>query len=360
MKVLFVTNRCPLYRLPVFEGLSKSHRMFFIFTQEPFKGMDCFGNLSYRICTNRLFLILMILKADFDVIITNFPLWSSLPTFLIMKLRRKRVIFWVEEWCEPVKTVRKLSMPFLHYMARHCNAVVVSGIAARNHIINYSASLQKIFLSPNSSYVESPSSVKLPIKTGEFIILYLGRLVKYKGANYLIRAFSMLEKTHKNVKLIIAGRGDFKHYLESLSQQLRVKNITFTDVPSDIEKSYYYNLCDLFVLPSIWQPAFCEAWGLVLNEAMQFGKAVITTNAVGAAPDLVENGVNGFIVKNSDPNSLYDAMKRIVENPELAKRMGKNSKRIVKDRFTYENMIKGFEDAISSTVKHFESQKLEH
>lgn len=347
MKILFITNRCPLYRLPVFEALSKSHQTFFIFTEKPFKGLDSFGNLCYRICTNRLALIRMILRTDFDVLISNFPLWSSLPTFLIMKLRRKKVVFWVEEWFEPLKKVRKLSLPFLKYMSRHCNAVVVSGKAAKNHVMNYGASPQKIFLSPNSSYIEPPFSIKPPKQTDKFIILYLGRLVKYKGANYLIRAFSLLEKTQKNVKLIVAGRGDLEDCLESLSKELGVKNIEFVEVANDREKSYYYNLCDLFVLPSIWQPTFCEAWGLVLNEAMQFGKAVITTDAVGAAPDLVKNGVNGFIVKNSDSNSLYRAMKRIAENPELAKRMGEKSKSILKD-FTYEKTVKGFVDAASS------------
>ena len=351
MKVLFITNRCPLYRLPVFEALSKRYHTFFIFTEKPFQGADSYGNLCYRTCTNRLTFVRTILQADCDILISPFPIWDSLPTFLIMKLRRKRVVFWVEEWCEPLKIIRKLSRTFLQYLSRHCNATVVSGTAAKNHMINYGASPQKIFLSPNSSHIESPSSVKPSMQTGKFIILYLGRLVKYKGADYLIRAFSMLEKTQKNVKLIVAGRGDFKEYLESLTKELEVKNIEFVEVGSDIEKSYYFNLCNLFVLPSIWQPDLCEAWGMVLNEAMQFGKAVITTDAVGAAPDLVKNGVNGFIVKNSDSDSLYHAMKRLIENPELAKRMGEKSKELVNKQYTYENMVQGFVNAISSTYK---------
>lgn len=350
MKILFITLGCPPYRLPVFEALSKRHHTFFIFTEEQYQGTESFENLCYSICTNRLTFTRMLLQADCDILISNFPIWSSLPTFLIMKLRRKKVVFWVEEWHQPLTITRKLSTPFLQYLSRHCSAIVVSGTAAKDHMINYGASPQKIFLSPNSSHVESPSAVKPSIQTSKFIIFYLGRLIKLKGADYLIRAFSMLEKTQKNVKLIVAGRGDFKEYLESLTKELGVKNVEFVEADSDIEKSYYYNLCSLFVLPSIWHPVYREAWGLVLNEAMQFGKAVITTDAVGAAPDLVKNGVNGFIVKNSDSKSLYQAMKRLVENPELARRMGEESKKIVNEQYTYEKMVKGFDDAIFSAT----------
>jgi glycosyltransferase involved in cell wall biosynthesis len=185
----------------------------------------------------------------------------------------------------------------------------------------------------------------------EFTFLYLGRLVEYKGADYLIRAFSKLEKTQKNAKLVIAGKGIFKDYLNCLIKDLDVKNVEFREVNTDSERFYYYTQCNVFVLPSVWRPDYCEAWGLVLNEAMQCGKAVITTDAVGAAPDLVKNGVNGFIVKNSDSESLYQAMRRLVENPELAKSMGANSKKIVTEHYTYEKMTKGFVDAINSTLE---------
>jgi glycosyltransferase involved in cell wall biosynthesis len=72
-------------------------------------------------------------------------------------------------------------------------------------------------------------------------------------------------------------------------------------------------------LHSVWCPYYYEAWGLVLNEAMQFGKPVITTDAVGSAPDLIKNG---SIVKNNDVESLYQAIKTIAKDPQMAIKMG--------------------------------------
>jgi glycosyltransferase involved in cell wall biosynthesis len=109
-------------------------------------------------------------------------------------------------------------------------------------------------------------------------------------------------------------------------------------------------MCNVFVLPSIWQPDYCEAWALTLNEAMQFRKPVIATDAVGAASDLIEDGVNGFVVKNADADSPYEAMERIISDPELERRMGLESKRIIEQGFTYEHMMNGFEEAIKAVM----------
>jgi glycosyltransferase involved in cell wall biosynthesis len=166
-----------------------------------------------------------------------------------------------------------------------------------------------------------------------------------------------LRKERHDIKLMIVGNGDFRRELKHLVQKLKVPDIEFVRDCKDSEKSYYYKICDLFVLPSIWQPKYCEAWGLVVNEAMQFGKPVITTDAVGSAFDLVKNGINGFVVKNSDADSLYQAIKKIVENPKLAETMGIESKKIIEEGFTYTHMIKGFKDAITFVKTNFRNKR---
>jgi len=360
MKILFLTNLCPPYRLPLFETLSREYDVCFVFTKEgslaaqargSYSGWTNFGKLRYSLCLTKIRLALKLLGADYDVLVADFPVWDSWFEFIIARLRRKRVIFWVEEWHQPRTLIRNLSSPILRYMANSCDAIVASGSAAKAHMIDYGAISQKIFIAPDVSEVEEvpkrTSKARALASSNNFVILYLGRLVRYKGAEYLIKAFSRLEKERDNVKLVIVGNGNFRSVLEQMVQELELQNVELIGACDDRNKPLYYSMCDLFVLPSIWQHDYCEAWGLVLNEVMQFGKPVIATDAVGSAFDLIKNGVNGYMVRNTDVDSLYQAIKKIVENPKLAKTMGVQSKRIIEEGFTYTHMIRGFKDAIS-------------
>ena len=91
-----------------------------------------------------------------------------------------------------------------------------------------------------------------------------------------------------------------------------------------------------------------DPWVFVVNEAMYFGKPVIATNAVGSAFDMIKNGKNGFIVPEKETTPLCDAMKKILENPDLEVRMQEESKRILFENFNYQNMVEAFNAAISS------------
>lgn len=348
LKVTLITNYCPPYRLPVFEALSsKSYSVKFVFTEKD-STRDNFGNLVSYVCKRRFELASILLRADFDVLVINFPFLtnyvSGLHAYLAAKTLRRKLVFWVEEWAEPVTLTRRLVRPLLKYMARHSDALVVCGTAAKDHMLSYGVSPNKIFLAPNASKIERPSIIQNTELKSQFVILFLGRLVKIKGVSYLIEAFSRLEKNLPQIRLWVVGEGPLKSQLENLATELGIENIDFKAASGD-DRAYYYRNCDLFVLPSIWQPDHCEAWGMVVNEAMEFGKPIIVTDAVGAFPDLVKGGINGFVVKNSDSEALYQAMKKIAENPLLAKDMGKESLKIINE-YTYEKMVEGFNKAI--------------
>ncbi|MFN3528055.1 MAG: glycosyltransferase, partial [Candidatus Altarchaeaceae archaeon] len=103
------------------------------------------------------------------------------------------------------------------------------------------------------------------------VILFVGRLVKYKGVKYLIEAFKKVEKEINNVVLLIIGDGILRKELETLANN--DKNIKFLGKIKNLNP--YYALCDIFVLPSITRQ---EAFGIALIEAMYFSKSCITTN----------------------------------------------------------------------------------
>lgn len=159
-------------------------------------------------------------------------------------------------------------------------------------------------------------------RTPGFTILYAGRLGQEKNIGYLIRAFAALLKTVPESVLWIAGRGPEGPALELLCSQLgvtgRVKFLGFLDHPT---LARYYAACDVFVLPSL-----VETQGLVAMEAMRFSRPVVVTSAIVSAQELVEHGVNGYIV---DPESVQDLTARLeslAAAPALRVTMGEASR----------------------------------
>jgi glycosyltransferase involved in cell wall biosynthesis len=351
-KICYVTPYCPPYALPVLEALSREYDMYVIFTEDgSTKGWNNFGVIRHEVCLSRFALVPRILITEYDILLALFPTYMSLIELLVCKIRGKKLILEVEEWDQPHTSVRRLVNPILKFIVRRCDAVVASGSASRAHMIDYGARSGKIFISPDVSWVEVPPRSTLPSPRGlsdkRLKILYLGRLVRLKGGDYLIRAFSKLEKERKDVELLVVGDGDFRSDLQRLAGELGAKNITFLGACAEPDRYYYYGECYVFVLPSVWSPDHCEGWGLTLNEAMQFGKPVISTDAVGGAFDLIRDGFNGFLVKNADVQSLYQALRRIVDDPILARAMGARSKKIIHEGFTHKRAIAGIKQAIA-------------
>lgn len=141
-------------------------------------------------------------------------------------------------------------------------------------------------------------------RTPDFTVLYAGRLGPEKNIGYLLKAFAALLKEVPQAVLWLAGSGPQGPALASLCAQLgvseRVKFLGFLDHPT---LARHYAACDVFVLPSL-----VETQGLVVMEAMWFGRPVIVTRAIVSADELVEQGVNGFIV---DPDSVDDLTRRL-------------------------------------------------
>jgi glycosyltransferase involved in cell wall biosynthesis len=100
----------------------------------------------------------------------------------------------------------------------------------------------------------------------------------------------------------------------------------------------------VFVLPSAHEP-----WGLVVNEAMNAAKPVVVSDQVGCAPDLVRDGVNGFVFPAGDIGALAERLRRLTEDPELARRMGEESLRII-DKWNFDADVQGLLEALDYVV----------
>ncbi|MEA2451389.1 MAG: hypothetical protein QOG04_99, partial [Actinomycetota bacterium] len=126
------------------------------------------------------------------------------------------------------------------------------------------------------------------------VILFASKITHVKGADVLIEGFRQLRRD-TDAHLLLVGDGDLRAALEARGDP----DVTFVGFKNQSELPKYYDLCDVFVLPSRWEP-----WGLVINEAMNAAKPIVTTDVVGAARDLVQEGISGRVVRAGDPVAL--------------------------------------------------------
>ncbi|MFX1514195.1 MAG: glycosyltransferase family 4 protein [Promethearchaeota archaeon] len=176
----------------------------------------------------------------------------------------------------------------------------------------------------------------------ERYILYMGRLSFLKGVDYLIEAFKRSQKNNPDLKLVIAGRGDFEPYLRKVAKH--VKGVLFLGFVDSIGlKKLLYKSSLAVVLPS---PIY-ETSPMVILEAMSCSKPVIGTN-VGGVPHMIRHGENGLLSKPRDSDDLSNLIDVLCENRNLRNIMGINGRKLVEKEFTSDLMA-------NRTLKIYES-----
>jgi glycosyltransferase involved in cell wall biosynthesis len=156
------------------------------------------------------------------------------------------------------------------------------------------------------------------------VVLFTGKLIEKKQPLKLIEAYARV-RAQRPCWLLIAGDGPQRTGVEYLAAQLGAPGVRIAGFLNQTELPAAYAAADVFVLPS----AFHETWGLVVNEAMNFGLPVIVSDKVGCGADLVEPGWNGFVVPHGGVGELADAISALVGDAELRARFGARSREIV-------------------------------
>ena len=147
-------------------------------------------------------------------------------------------------------------------------------------------------------------------------ILYVGRLVRTKGLDYLVKAMQDVD-----TKLIICGKGPDMERLKKKIERYGVSDkVELKGWVSEEEKDHYMSRCKLFVMPSLY-----ESYGLAALEILSYGKPVICTNVDGL-PMTVQDG--GLYVKPKDPFDLADAINSALSNDPLRHKLGRNARAI--------------------------------
>lgn len=156
--------------------------------------------------------------------------------------------------------------------------------------------------------------------------LFCGQMVRRKGVDLLLLAFDRLIALGFDARLLLVGReADLPKFLTKVrpATRLRIRYEGF-QAPECLPE--YFAVADVFVLPSRY-----DGWGVVINQALAAGLPIITSDAVGAGFDLVENGINGARVIADDVDMLYRAMEMLALSPTLARQWGESSRKKARD-----------------------------
>jgi rhamnosyl/mannosyltransferase len=180
---------------------------------------------------------------------------------------------------------------------------------------------------------------------GGKIILFVGRLTRYKGLPYLMEAMKRVSG-----QLVIVGRGELEGELKvQVERDNLSRKVHFLGELQEENLVPFFHACDLLVLPSITRN---EAFGLVQLEAMACGKPVVSTRLETGVQYVNQNEKTGLVVPPRNSMALTEAMNRLLEDEKLRVRMGMEGRRRVETEFTKERMVqetlKLYEEVLTS------------
>ena len=188
---------------------------------------------------------------------------------------------------------------------------------------------------------------ELGLEAGRPVILFAGKIEPRKRPSDLLAAYIKLIRSGAVAGppyLLFVGDGDQRGPLEEVAREMQLDSVRFLGFKNQSELPAYYDLCEVFVLPSVFEP-----WGLAVNEVMNAGRAVIVSDQVGCGPDLVRNGENGFIFEAGNQAALAQALQETLASRDRCRRLGQNSLKIIA-RCSLEAELQGLKLALNAVL----------
>jgi glycosyltransferase involved in cell wall biosynthesis len=233
------------------------------------------------------------------------------------------------------RMLRRFSDPFVSRIMERASAVVVTSkrylesseelrpFREKCHIIPMGIDPSRFELEMR----EEANEIRLAY--GNRLVLAVGRLVPYKGFEYLIRSMRDVD-----ARLLLIGTGPLLAKLQELIQACGVaEKVSLVGHVEDIAP--YYKAADLFVLPSISR---AEAFGIVQLEAMASGLPVVNTDVDSGVPEVSVDGETGTTVTPQNAEKLANAINLLLKNPELRTKYGRTAVDRVKREFSVQGM----------------------
>lgn len=179
------------------------------------------------------------------------------------------------------------------------------------------------------------------------IILSIGRMVKRKGFDTVIKSMNLVTKSVDNAVYIIAGGvGNYENEIRKTVKKYNQKNnITIISNPTNDEIAALYDLCNVFIMPSRKIGADVEGFGIVYLEANLFEKPVIG-GASGGVSEAIINDKTGLLVDPESVGEIKDAIVKLLNNEGVAKTMGVYGKKRVDEQFTWNAQVKKLQNIL--------------
>lgn len=378
MKVAFVTNFCPHYRVGTFETLARRldvELLFFSGGGEwywqtplgvrrgdfPHTYLRGFSIAGTRITPA---LIPRLLSRRYAVVVKDINGRFALPAaYLAARLSGKPFVLWTGIWQRLTTPAHRLLWPLTRWIYRHADAVVTYGEHVARYLESEGVAAERLFPShhavDNDAYrrpvpddERQALRRRLDVPPDAPVVLYLGRMEPEKGLNDLLAAFAdAIPRLPAETVLLLVGEGSMRPELELRARtEPLAGRVRFVDRVSPEETTPFYALAELLVLPSVPTPAGREPWGLVVNEAMNQAVPVLASDAVGAAAGgLVEHDVTGWVVPAGDRAALTEGLAAVLTDEPRRRRLGRTARKRVA-RWSDERMVDAFQAAVESVT----------
>jgi glycosyltransferase involved in cell wall biosynthesis len=172
-------------------------------------------------------------------------------------------------------------------------------------------------------------------------ILFVGLDWQRKGGPTLVKAFQLVRETYPDARLLVVGA----------RPDLHIQNCEIVGPVKPQELDHYYQQASVFCLPTHLEP-----FGMVFIEAMTAHLPIVATR-IGAIPDFVQEGKNGFLVSPDDIQGLADALLRLLQNPKMCRAFGEHSFQLTQDRYSWSAAGEIFRQNIMNVLSVAETQE---
>ncbi len=237
-------------------------------------------------------------------------------------------------------------------LVRHSDKVIICSTSMKEEVLQiFEVESQKIVMIPNGIDTSIANITykrevleKFPIDLEKKMVFSIGRMVKEKGFHTLIEAAREMEGSRPDVYFMIAGKGpmlqEFRHRVERLG----LKNIHFIGFVTDTEREALFRQCHLAVFPSLYEP-----FGIVALEAMAYSKPTIVSS-VGGLKGIIHHLNTGLLMSSNSANSFIEQASVLLDNEELATRLGNDGKRMVEAMYSWKRIAEDTHRVYEETV----------
>ena len=277
---------------------------------------------------------------EYDVIQIHHPDPMAFLALFIVRPSCKIVVQWQSDIVRQEKMLN-FFLPLQNWVLNRADAIIAASKAYAEHspyLIPYLDKTEIIPIGICESELHTNDNNVKQIKNryqGKKIVLAFGRLVTYKGFDYLVEAARYLDDDYV---VLIGGGGPEEENLRELITKYHLDNKVYLLGHVDEKEKYdYYQASSLFCLPSVTK---AEAYGVVLLEAMAFGKPIISSRIEESGMIWVnQDQVTGLQVPPRSPKELAQAIEKIGNDPELYQKFSENGKKRFQELFTRETMV---------------------